>query len=114
MLKFKTLTKAAQNQDISKFQDLINEYGQVIFDKLDLLKGTSNTENLYFLLLTNLWSEKENITEHISLFDDYIDFKLNSLKRVDVTLNLENLKISTQDQISYLNKLIISHISNDI
>ncbi|MGL4452915.1 MAG: hypothetical protein ACRCTZ_17260 [Sarcina sp.] len=127
MLKFKTLTKAAQNKDISKFQDSITEYGQVIFDKLDILKGDSNIENLYFLLLTNLWNEKENITEHIALFDDYIDFKLNSIKQASINLKLEknenllslsdvniNLEILKERKINYLNELVINYISNTI
>ncbi|MGL5576017.1 MAG: hypothetical protein ACRDCW_10790 [Sarcina sp.] len=127
MLKFKTLTKAAQNKDISKFQDSITKYGQVIFDKLDVLKGNSNIENLYFLLLTNLWNEKENITEHIALFDDYIDFKLNSIKQASINLKLEknenllslsdiniNLEVLKERKINYLNELVINYISNTI
>ncbi|MGL4654865.1 MAG: hypothetical protein ACRCWM_03105 [Sarcina sp.] len=126
MLKFKTVTKAVQKRDLFKFHALITEYGQVIFDKLDAISGNSNTENMYFLLLTELWNEKEFVIEHISLFDDYIDFKLDLIKKESTTLKLEKIKsfpslteenidlsILKQREIVHRNELIINYILID-
>ncbi|WP_297522308.1 hypothetical protein [uncultured Clostridium sp.] len=92
MLKFKTITKAVHKRDLYKFHILINEYGEIIFEKLKDVSGISNTENLYFLLLTELWNEKEYVIEHISQFDDYIDFKLDLIKKESVCLTLTKIK----------------------
>ncbi|MGL4762436.1 MAG: hypothetical protein ACRCWG_13395 [Sarcina sp.] len=92
MLKFKTVTKAIHANDLYKFHTLINEYGDVIFEKLDEVSGDSDTENLYFLLLTELWNEKESVIEHISQFDDYIDFKMDLIKKEAACLTLDTIK----------------------
>lgn len=126
MLKFKTVTKAVHNKDLFKFHALITEYGQVIFEKLDAVSGDSNTENMYFLLLTELWNEKETVIEHISQFDDYIDFKLDLIKKEAYTLKLEKIKsfpsltdenidlsILKQREIVHRNEIIINYILID-
>lgn len=126
MLKFKTVTKAVLNRDLFKYHTLINKYGQVIFDKLDEISGDSNTENMYFLLLTELWDEREVVIEHISQFDDYIDFKLDLIRKEAVVLKLEKLATSPsladenidltilkQREITHLNSLIINNILQD-
>ena len=92
MLKFKTVTKAVHAKDLYKFHTLINEYGEIIFEKLDEVSGDSNTENLYFLLLTELWNEQESVIEHISQFDDYIDFKMDLLRKEAICLKLDVIK----------------------
>ena len=123
MIKFKKVSDSVLQNDLYKFHQLINKYGQDVSDKLLKVVDTYDIDKLYFLLFTELWYEKGAVLSHISQFDDYIDYKIISIKEKSKNLKTENLKINTtlrddainlsvvkEKRILHINKIIINYI----
>ena len=123
MIKFKKVSDSALQNDLYKFHQLINNYGEDISEKLTRVSDSYDNDKLYFLLLTELWYEKGAVLSHISQFDDYIDYKIISIKEKSQNLEVENLKLNTtlrddamdlslikEKRILHMNKIIINYI----